>query len=139
MLSFIRAAVVVGTITSCAGCGGNATYPVTGKVTHQGGKPLAGVLVEFQTEAAGQIITARGHTGEDGSYALETPERGVGAVPGQYKVILSPPSDPPGGGPPLPQAIDKTYQSYKTTPLMFEVKPGGPLVYDIEVTGRKRK
>jgi len=125
-----------------AGCGGAKTFPVTGKVMLKGGKPLAGALVEFETtQADGKRVTARGETQEDGSYTLETPELGAGAVAGDHKVIVSPPSYPPGNfeGPPPQSLLDKKYQSYSTTPLKFKVQSSGPFVYDIEVTGPSRR
>jgi len=121
-----------------AGCGGAKTFPVTGKVTLKGGKPLAGALVEFETtQEGGKRVTARGETKDDGSYALETPELGSGAVAGEHKVIVSPPAYPPGNfaGPPPQSVLDKKFQSYGSTPLKFKVQPSGPFVYDIEVTG----
>jgi hypothetical protein len=121
-----------------AGCGGAKIFPVTGKVTLKGGKPLAGALVEFETtQADGKRVTARGETKEDGSYSLETPELGAGAVAGEHKVIVSPPAYPPGNfaGPPPQSLLDKKYQSYGSTPLKFKVQPSGPFTYNIEVTG----
>lgn len=114
---------------------------MTGKVTLQGGQPLAGALVEFETTVAdGKRVTARGETQADGSYQLETPELGSGAVAGEHKVIVSPPAYAPGNveGPPPQSVLDRKFQSYDTTPLKFTVRPEGPFEFPIEVHGPQR-
>jgi hypothetical protein len=68
------------------------TYPVTGVVT-QGGKPVAGVDVQFiPVDTKGETRTARGTTDEAGKYELYTFFSAAadveGAVPGEYKVTL---------------------------------------------------
>ena len=118
-----------------AGCGGPKTFPVTGKVTFKG-QPLVGALVEFETTVDGKRVTAHGETQEDGSYKLESPGLGAGAVAGQHKIIVSPPGREPGGRP--PPAFDRRFQSYATTTLSFTVKPEGPFVHDFEVTAPRR-
>lgn len=123
-----------------AGCdGAPKTYPVTGKVTLKGGRPLVGALVEFETSVGGKRVTAHGETKEDGTYQLQSPGLGEGAVAGQHKIIVSPPGRDPGnfGGAP-PATFDRRFQSYATTPLNFTVKPEGPFVYDFEVTVPRR-
>jgi hypothetical protein len=135
-------AALLGLLAFVAGCGGTLkTYPVTGKVTLKGGKPLAGARVEFETKlASGKRVTAHGETQADGSYTLETPELGSGAVAGEHKIIVSPPAYPPGNadGPPPQSVLDKRFQSYGSTPLRFTVQPGGPFDNPIEVEGPRR-
>jgi hypothetical protein len=128
-------------LLALAGCGGPKTYPVKGKVTLPGGKPLVGALVEFETHLPdGKRITAQGETGEDGAFVLTTRELGAGAVAGEHKVIVSPPSYPPGTavGPPSWSLLDRKFQSYATTPLKFNVKPEGPFDFPIEVHPPRR-
>lgn len=141
-LRSFSSAVLLATVAFFPGCGGGTkTYPVTGKVTLKGGKPLAGALVEYETTLEdGKRITARGETQADGSYKLETPELGSGAVAGEHKIIVSPPAYAPGNadGPPPQSVLDKRFQSYDTTPLSFTVKPGGPFENPIEVEGPRR-
>jgi hypothetical protein len=142
MRSLIASGLVGVVILSLAGCGGPKTYPVRGKVTLPGGKPLVGALVEFETHLPdGQRLTAHGQTGEDGSYELKTPQLGAGAVAGEHKVIVVPPSSEPGGvaGPPSASLVHKNFQSYRTTPLKFIVKPEGPYEFPIEVHGPPRR
>jgi hypothetical protein len=123
-----------------SGCGQTAkTYPIPGKVTLPGGKPLAGALVEFQTTLpGGRRVTARGETGEDGAYRLQSPEGHAGAIAGEHKIIVSPPAPQPGSTAAV-AALDQKFQSYAKTPLSFTVKPAGPFEHNFEVHGPRGK
>ncbi len=140
MRSCIRSLLLTAVVMASAGCSGALeTYPITGKVTLKGGGPLAGALVEFQTTLPdGQTATAHGLTQDDGSYTLTTPDIGDGAIAGEHKVIVAPPSAEPGGAPTRQPRIDARFQSYAKTPLAFTVKPEGPHVFDIEVAAARR-
>lgn len=68
-----------------AGCGGEPTASVSGRVT-VGGQPLAAGQVAFESD--GQLLASR--VGPDGRYQL----RNGGTIqvpPGDYTVILTPP------------------------------------------------
>ncbi len=81
-------------ITVCAlsiGCLGRRasedqprTYPVTGVVRYQG-QPVEGAIVTF----IGEKHSATGRTDAAGKYRLTTFTRDDGAVPGEYRVIIS--------------------------------------------------
>ncbi|MBI3468548.1 MAG: carboxypeptidase regulatory-like domain-containing protein [Planctomycetes bacterium] len=71
-----------------AGCGDKAsssgTIPVTGLVTYQG-KPVAEANVVFQSPERGSFAM----TDAEGCFELQTFETGDGALPGEYKVMIS--------------------------------------------------
>lgn len=93
-----------GAILMClaiAGCGGEEkelpqTVPVSGTVTYNG-SPVEGALVSFQSasvDSSGNAPKpATGTTGPEGRFELSTYVSGadlaVGALPGEYKVIIS--------------------------------------------------
>lgn len=71
-----------------AGCGDDkpATYPVTGKVTLNG-KPVADATITFVGEPPENSAATR--TKSDGTYEIATYEAGDGALPGEYKVMVT--------------------------------------------------
>lgn len=69
------------------GCGGIQTEPVTGVVTLDG-DPLPGVQVIFHP-IEGDRKNSVGTTDETGSYSLNYTMHNVGAIVGQYKVLIS--------------------------------------------------
>jgi hypothetical protein len=106
-----------------AGCGPKL-YPVRGRVTYKtDGKPLTQGMVVFQSED--NRITARGEIGRDGEYELGTYERGDGALPGKYRVLVAPKSDPNAVDkkPPKPPPIDPRFSDFMKSGLQCEVKP----------------
>lgn len=142
-----------------AGCGSEAEtpdfvsqmVPATGKVTLDG-QPLEGVVVMFllpERATAGELAT--GVTDADGNYALSTmvPGRSVensqGAVPGQYRVILTKLVMPDGS--PVPpetsdaeaealgarQLLPPQYSDPTRTTLTATVQRG-PSVNDFDLT-----
>ena len=110
------------------GCGNGSvpTYPVSGSVKYQDGKPLSGGTVSFRSLDNPTHLTARGEIEEDGTFALSTFEEGDGAVVGRQQVIVTPPfAHPPRGGgweapPPTPK-VNRRFTSYETSGLEFDV------------------
>jgi len=103
-----------------AGCGGPSNAPVKGKVTFkETGKPLTAGVVIFQL-VADASVQASGDLEPDGSYELGN-SRGMGALPGEYQVIVQPQTleDNPNVLP-----IDPRYTTYRKSGLKFTVKPG---------------
>jgi len=72
-----------------AGCGGTQTSPVEGIVTLDG-KPLVGASVQFVPQGKGRDAT--GETDKNGEFAMSTFKPRDGALPGNYKVVISPPT-----------------------------------------------
>ena len=89
-------------VTAFAGCGdgGPTLSSVTGTLT-KGGKPLAGVAVNFSTET-GQ--SSAGLTNSEGKFVLISATGKKGAVVGKHKVTLS-------GGPSV--AAQQTFDPVK--------------------------
>jgi hypothetical protein len=74
-------------LLAALGCGGkDRPVPVEGVVTLDG-KPIAGAAVVFTPEGRGR--TASAETREDGSFRLTTFKDGDGAIPGNYKVLVT--------------------------------------------------
>jgi hypothetical protein len=95
-----------------AGCTRPAAGPklvrVSGKVFYRD-RPVQGALVAFvPNTAAPGVEAAQGYTGGDGAFTLTCPNRGPGAVPGEYKVTVSFPGGDTGKVPPQYGSLEKT-------------------------------
>jgi hypothetical protein len=73
---------------SIAGCGRPSVVKVEGVVTLDG-KPLPGATVSFMPAHEGQGQLASGRTDADGSFRLTTFRTDDGALPGEYKIIVT--------------------------------------------------
>jgi hypothetical protein len=100
------------------------TKPVEGRVVFRNGKPLANATVQFipVSGAAGPSPIAHATTREDGAFRLQTYHNASqttqdGAVPGKYKVVVTP---YPHGA-----RIDTKFGSPVDTPLQVEVPEAG--------------
>jgi hypothetical protein len=132
-------------LTGCSG--GATTSPVEGTVTLDG-KPLVGALVQFVPQGKGRDATAE--TDKNGEFAMSTMKSGDGVVPGDYKVVISPPMgtvDPKqyassdeamsaaskapakkAAGPAFPQK----YSRPDLTPLTQQVPASGKLKFELK-------
>jgi hypothetical protein len=79
------AALAVGLALS--GCGGQGPVKVTGTLTLNG-QPVEGAMVQFFPAKDGGR-PATGTTQADGSFRLTTVENYDGAMPGEYKVVIT--------------------------------------------------
>jgi hypothetical protein len=141
-----------------SGCGG--PVPVEGRVTLDG-QPVEKAAVVFEREdGAGRPASAT--TDSDGVFHLTTYKPGDGALPGQYKVIITPPVNyteieghpgmtfaermelhtkgrealrgkPPPFGADMPMAV----RDPAKTPLRQAVPPDGPVAFDLQSEGPK--
>ena len=76
------------------GCGGaDKPIPVQGTVTLDG-QPVGGAAVQFVPEG-GAGRTASAETQSDGTYRITTKDPGDGALPGDYRVIITWEPPPP--------------------------------------------
>src|SRR5207247_1376983 len=75
-------------IIALSGCGSSRTSRVEGVVLLDG-KPLAGASVQFVPRGTGHDAT--GQTDASGQFVMSTFKPRDGAVPGTYKVVISPP------------------------------------------------
>ena len=106
-----------------AGCGGDGTYPVQGKVVYTDGSPateLAGYIVNMDQPE--QQLGASGVVQPDGTFQVGTFEDGDGAKPGKYRVALTPPEAPVDMPAPKP-VISPKYGDFSSSGLEVEVKP----------------
>ena len=100
--------LVVPLVCGAAGCGGTKTIPVEGVVLLDD-QPLAGATITF-TPIAGDGLPATGRTGQDGTFTLTNADGRSGALPGEYKVMVSKAEamELPGGqAPKTPEEIEK--------------------------------
>jgi hypothetical protein len=108
------------------------TYPVTGKVTFQDGKPLAGgALVTFQSVE--HKVSASGIIGADGTCRLGTYRPEDGAIAGRHRVAISALVPPhPDETANIPKIALK-YKNPETSGLECTVTPGGVNQFTFQV------
>ena len=122
-----------------AGCGGPKVNTQVSGTVMMGGKPLEGVIVTFYpvVEGTDGLPFARGTTDATGHYTLALANGKSGAVVGQTRVVVNwPPrerSDTPEVPPkrPIQPFIPVRYTVASETPLIFDVKSGGPQTIDL--------
>jgi hypothetical protein len=132
------------------GCGGTGPVKVSGTVTLNG-EPVEGALVQFvPAKDGGRPATAV--TGPDGGFSLTTIENQDGALPGDYKVVIT--YKPPVESGPAQSTeqgmreimklqekakkvkpkyvIPPAYSDASKTPLTQSVPTNGPVKFDIK-------
>jgi hypothetical protein len=108
-----------------AGCG-HGTYPVHGKLVYQDGQPareLAGYTVTFTSEKLGK--SSVGVIKDDGTFVLGTDRREDGAVPGEYRVILTQPHPNDERRETMQPVVDPRYEEVDTSDLNATVEAKG--------------
>ena len=112
---------------------------VEGTIT-MGGKPLAGVVVYFYPDDTGpeQLPFARGTTDGSGNYKLTSSQGAPGVLVGRNRVVVNwPPrersDDPAARSRPLGPPIPIPYTQASDTPLIVEVKAGGPQTINLTI------
>ncbi len=125
------------------GCGGSddgpKLVPVSGVVSLDG-KPLPGVGVSFQPDAAKgnkSVLVPSGTANAEGKYELVAAAKN-GAEVGWYKVVIVPATPAPMGGE-MPQVgpppFNVKYTAPTTTDLSIEVKAGATAgAYDLKLS-----
>jgi hypothetical protein len=119
------------------GCGkaGPELYPVEGKVTMNGQAPEGATVV--LVPSSGTIEVANQPTGvvsSDGTFKLQTYPHGEGALPGDYKVLVTwLPPDARKQEKPINKAPVK-YADPKTTPLSATIKEGQNTLPEFQLT-----
>lgn len=117
-------AVAASSLFWLSGCG-SGTYPVSGKVVYEDGTPVSGLAGGFVTfQSAEEKTSAQGSIRRDATFTLTTYTKADGALPGLYRVVITPPpymgSEAGPSGPPL---LDPRYRDFSTSDLQWEVKP----------------
>jgi len=108
-------------------------FPVSGAVKFSDGEPVRTGIVEFIPVDGS--LTATGQIKTDGTYKLSTIENDVGAVPGDYIVVVKqlifydkiPEQKHDHGG-----DVDTVYADERTTPFKYKVNDG-PNIADFQV------
>jgi len=150
-------------LLAASGCAGGTGKPVKveGTVTLDG-NALDGAMVQFYPEDGGGHA-ASGTTGTDGSFRLTTWSNGDGALPGNYKIVITKKDDavPTVGNangddpkfktdmmkkfsleqskkaPPKKPSLPANYMDATKTPLKQVVPPpdGGPIKLELRSSG----
>lgn len=113
------------------GCGDGTDHPTTVKVHGAvtcDGQPLTKGSIAFQATSDTTLRPATGELNEDGTYELSSFQRGDGAMPGEYKVVIvSLKSGPTLENPNQPEvsAIPEKYTRAETTDLTASIPTGG--------------
>lgn len=128
----------IGFVGGCSRDDGPQVVKVQGTLTLEG-EPLSGVGVSFRPDASkGNTLPylPGGSTDESGVYQLTTAAKD-GAPEGWYKVVLFPPSAPPGAE--MPKSTKPPFNPKYSDPAKSEltievVKNADTGAYDLEVT-----
>ena len=116
--------VAVVTLVPACGGGGPKLHPVRGKVLYMD-QPADGAKIVFHPAAgAADVPLPSGTVGADGSFTLSTPERGTGALAGEYIVCVTwyPPNARELDNP--KNKLPEQYGSPATSPLRATLKKG---------------
>ena len=138
-------AVSVAIPLACIGCDSKiATYPVTGTVRFEDGRPVPVGAVEFRHEGSG--LSARGKIDGTGAFTLGTFTADDGAPAGNYQVIVIQYFNaPPRNSEVRMDAGHEAHESdadvrvaeevgdYSTSPLRAEVRPDSKNHFDFAV------
>jgi hypothetical protein len=74
--------------TAMSGCGKGRTVKVSG-IVKLDGQPVEGAMVQFIPVDPEKGRVASGRTGSDGKFRLTTTNPNDGAIPGEYKVLVT--------------------------------------------------
>jgi hypothetical protein len=121
------------TIATLTGCGGGGLVPASGTVTYQS-KPIADANVIFTPKGEGRAAT--GITDASGKFVLGTEKTGDGAMPGEYRVSVTPNLPPPAEGDysaPPPPPFPAKYTTAGSSDLTATVKKGDPNQFTLEM------
>lgn len=147
----MRKLLVAFLILIAAGCRNDSgTVPVAG-VLKLDGQPLKEASIQFVPQGSGRDATAT--TDANGKFTMSTYEPRDGAIPGSYKVVITPfvaaEASPTGASSedamtaasaaaakqkrkPTDTQIPQSYTRLDQTPLMQEVPPKSEIVIDIK-------
>jgi hypothetical protein len=89
------------------------------------GSPVEGGTVIGEATVDGKPVGVQGNIARDGTFSLGGERPGDGALPGNYRVLVTPPalgdSELSAGKVP---AVDGKYTRYESSGITVEVKPG---------------
>ena len=87
-LRFLSLACLLVSALFVSGCGKGKTVKVSGVVTLDG-QAVDGAMVKFVPLDEAKGMGAFGRTGSDGTFRLTTRNPNDGALPGEYKVLVT--------------------------------------------------
>lgn len=121
----LAAYLLLALMLAAAGCGGPKMAPVTGKITVVGLPAVRGSVsyIPENTKDA-SCKAASGEIGPDGTYVLNTPGEGEGAIVGRYIVSVSGRGLNDAETMPPNRQIPARYATARQSGLTAEVKPG---------------
>jgi len=138
--AMLKMALAAITCATTAGCSDQLpTYPVSGIVQFEAGKPVHVGTLELKSREHG--IQARGEIQPDGSFQLSTYAAGDGAVAGLHDCVVVQLVIAEGLSPHRPSAIgvvDGRHANYATSGIVVEVSPDRNNVFTIEVEGKRQ-
>jgi hypothetical protein len=114
------------------GCG-SGTIPAGGTITYKG-QPVADANVTFTPDGGGKM--ASGRTDAQGKFTLGTDKPGDGAMPGDYRVSVTPNLPTPAEGdysPSPPPPFPQKYVDPSVTDLKATVKSGANNQFPFEL------
>ena len=119
-----RLLLILGSLALACGCN-SGRQTVTGKVTYNDGDPVTAGTVIAEATIDGKIVAIQGNIESDGTFRMGGASPGDGALPGSYKVLITPPSlsDFEKGQGKRP-ALGGKYGSFESSGLTLDVKPG---------------
>jgi hypothetical protein len=106
-------------------CGGK-TVPVSGHLKFKDGSDssaLAGYEIALET-TEGTKTSAGGQIAASGSFKVSTFGVEDGALPGKHRVAITPPASSDPDKPPPKSKLPAKYESFDTSGLTVEIKPG---------------
>jgi len=132
--SFLAVAL---TAASLAGCGRSDLVPVEGKVTLDG-KPLVGATIGMELVGGEKDFRLfMGESDRTGRYALRPFEHsGVGALPGEYHVMITSVQSPPGAHELTVLPPERVPLAYCNGSQTISVPPTGTTAADFEMKTR---
>jgi hypothetical protein len=132
--------LALGIGASTVGCSDRLpTYPVSGIVQFEAGKPVHVGTLELKSREHG--IQARGEIQSDGSFQLTTYSAGDGAVAGLHDCVVVQMVFAEGLSAHRPSAVgvvDGRHASYSTSGLVVEVSADQNNELTIEVEGKRK-
>jgi hypothetical protein len=115
--------LVLGLTTwACVGCGGKGVVPVSGRVTLVGGEPVQGATVVFENRE--KRLSSSGRTDAEGRFRLTTFKVNDGALPGDYRISIVPPSAADSSQPQPRRVFADKYLSPDSSGLSLAVERG---------------
>ena len=130
VLNCARCMAIVSLTLIASGCGeeGPKTYPVKGKITHKGGKPVNSGNILFES-LSDPKVQASGELQPDGSFEMASNLGKPGTIAGEHRVLILPQLPELG----QKASVANKYAKFETSGLKATVKEGeNELTFEID-------